>query len=214
MSGPIKGYGNVAYVGLKHGLFCLGAAGSYASAFCKWSYEFTLVVAITVIVLVEKMLPYEKLSSRFLGILLVGWGAYAYLFSYMTVNPLNLHWEIVVLRIAIAMYFAIVLCLWEERFRIHQMVNAFHGGELYRRRIRRRKVVQFNPIKRESKGIMDLSGLNCYSFRGSWPLGSGGWTAGLWLMKKHLMMQLMLLQLFFRPSGWANRFRHMIANLE
>jgi predicted metal-binding membrane protein len=34
------------------------------------------VVAITIIVLAEKMLPYEKLSSRFLGILLVGWGAY------------------------------------------------------------------------------------------------------------------------------------------
>ena len=34
------------------------------------------VVAITAIVLIEKMLPFEQLSSRFLGLLLVGWGSY------------------------------------------------------------------------------------------------------------------------------------------
>ena len=34
------------------------------------------VIAITAIVLIEKMLPFEQLSSRFLGLLLVGWGSY------------------------------------------------------------------------------------------------------------------------------------------
>ena len=77
MSGPIKGYGNVAYVGLKHGLFCLGCCWVIMLLlFVNGVMNLLWVVAITVIVLAEKMLPYEKLSSRFLGILLVGWGAY------------------------------------------------------------------------------------------------------------------------------------------
>lgn len=77
MAGPIKGYGNVAYVGLKHGLFCLGCCWVLMLLlFVNGVMNLLWVVAITVIVLAEKMLPYEKLSSRFLGILLVGWGAY------------------------------------------------------------------------------------------------------------------------------------------
>ena len=77
MSGPIKGYGNVAYVGLKHGLFCLGCCWVLMLLlFVNGVMNLLWVVAITIIVLAEKMLPYEKLSSRFLGILLVGWGAY------------------------------------------------------------------------------------------------------------------------------------------
>ena len=77
MAGPIKGYGNVAYVGLKHGLFCLGCCWVLMLLlFVNGVMNLLWVVAITIIVLAEKMLPYEKLSSRFLGILLVGWGAY------------------------------------------------------------------------------------------------------------------------------------------
>ena len=77
MSGPIKGYGNVAYVGIKHGLFCLGCCWVLMLLlFVNGVMNLLWVVAITIIVLAEKMLPYEKLSSRFLGILLVGWGAY------------------------------------------------------------------------------------------------------------------------------------------
>ena len=68
---------NVAYVGLKHGLFCLGCCWVLMLLlFVNGVMNLLWVVAITIIVLAEKMLPYEKLSSRFLGILLVGWGAY------------------------------------------------------------------------------------------------------------------------------------------
>ena len=77
MSGAINGYGNVAYVGLKHGLFCLGCCWVLMLLlFVNGVMNLLWVVAITVIVLAEKMLPYEQLSSRFLGILLVVWGAY------------------------------------------------------------------------------------------------------------------------------------------
>ena len=77
MSGPINGYRSVAYVGLKHGLFCLGCCWVLMLLlFVNGVMNLLWVVVITVIVLAEKMLPYEKLSSRFLGILLVGWGAY------------------------------------------------------------------------------------------------------------------------------------------
>jgi predicted metal-binding membrane protein len=34
------------------------------------------VVALTVTVLAEKILPFEKLTSRFFGLVLVGWGTY------------------------------------------------------------------------------------------------------------------------------------------
>ena len=65
------------YVGLKHGLFCLGCCWVLMLLlFVNGVMNLLWVVAITIIVLAEKMLPYEKLSSRFLGILLVGWGAY------------------------------------------------------------------------------------------------------------------------------------------
>ena len=77
MAGPINGYGNVALVGMKHGLFCLGCCWVLMLLlFVNGVMNLLWVIAITAIVLVEKMLPYEKLSSRFLGILLVGWGTY------------------------------------------------------------------------------------------------------------------------------------------
>tara|TARA_Y100000816_G_scaffold13390_1_gene8841 strand:- start:570 stop:1451 length:882 start_codon:yes stop_codon:yes gene_type:complete len=77
MSGPINGYGNVAYVGLKHGLFCLGCCWVLMLLlFVNGVMNLLWVVAITAIVLIEKMLPFEQLSSRFLGLLLVGWGSY------------------------------------------------------------------------------------------------------------------------------------------
>ena len=34
------------------------------------------IVVLTIVVLAEKILPFEKLTSRFLGLVLVGWGAY------------------------------------------------------------------------------------------------------------------------------------------
>jgi len=77
MSGPINGYGNVAYVGLKHGLFCLGCCWVLMLLlFVNGVMNLLWVIAITAIVLIEKMLPFEQLSSRFLGLLLVGWGSY------------------------------------------------------------------------------------------------------------------------------------------
>ena len=77
MSGPIKGYANVAYVGLQHGVFCLGCCWVLMLLlFVNGVMNLLWVAVLTIVVLIEKMLPYEKLSSRFLGFLLVGWGAY------------------------------------------------------------------------------------------------------------------------------------------
>ncbi len=77
MSGPIKGYASVAYVGLQHGVFCLGCCWVLMLLlFVNGVMNLLWVAVLTIVVLIEKMLPYEKLSARFLGLLLVGWGAY------------------------------------------------------------------------------------------------------------------------------------------
>tara|TARA_B100001057_G_scaffold138427_1_gene138096 strand:+ start:1159 stop:1995 length:837 start_codon:yes stop_codon:yes gene_type:complete len=77
MGQPIKGYANIAYLGLQHGLFCLGCCWVLMLLlFVNGVMNLLWVVAITVIVIAEKMLPFEKLSSRFLGFLLVSWGSY------------------------------------------------------------------------------------------------------------------------------------------
>ena len=73
----------------------------------------------------------------------------------------------------------------------------------------------FNPIKRESKGIMDLSGLNvAILLEVPGPLGSGGWTAGLYIDEKASDDAADALAVIFsgQAGGQTGWFRHMIAN--
>ena len=77
MGRKIRGYTDVTYLGLQHGIFCLGCCWLLMLLlFVNGVMNLLWVVAITAIVLIEKMLPFEQLSSRFLGFLLVGWGSY------------------------------------------------------------------------------------------------------------------------------------------
>ena len=72
-----EGTSGAMLMGLHHGAYCLG---------CCWMLMLLLfalgimnlpwVALLTVVVLAEKTLPYGRAISRFLGLLLIGWGAW------------------------------------------------------------------------------------------------------------------------------------------
>ena len=68
---------DIISIGLSHGLYCLGCCWSLmALLFVNGVMNLTWVVILTIIILIEKLLPFEQLSSRFFGVLLVIWGLY------------------------------------------------------------------------------------------------------------------------------------------
>jgi predicted metal-binding membrane protein len=77
MGRNIHGTKDIISMGLSHGLYCLGCCWSLmALLFVNGVMNLTWVVILTIIILIEKLLPFEQLSSRFFGVLLVIWGLY------------------------------------------------------------------------------------------------------------------------------------------
>ena len=77
MGRRINNLSDVATLGLVHGIFCLGCCWALMLLlFVNGVMNLLWVVALTVTVLAEKILPFEKLTSRFFGLVLVGWGTY------------------------------------------------------------------------------------------------------------------------------------------
>ena len=77
MGRNIHGTKDIISIGLSHGLYCLGCCWSLmALLFVNGVMNLTWVVILTIIILMEKLLPFEQLSSRFFGVLLVIWGLY------------------------------------------------------------------------------------------------------------------------------------------
>ena len=77
MGKNINNLGDVAKLGLAHGIFCLGCCWALMLLlFINGVMNLLWIVAITIAVLAEKILPFEKLTSRFFGAVLVVWGAY------------------------------------------------------------------------------------------------------------------------------------------
>ena len=77
MGRNIHGTKDIISIGLSHGLYCLGCCWSLmALLFVNGVMNLTWVVILTIIILIEKLLPFEQLSSRFFGVLLVIWGLY------------------------------------------------------------------------------------------------------------------------------------------
>ena len=73
----------------------------------------------------------------------------------------------------------------------------------------------FNPIKRESKGVINLDGLNvAILLEVPGPLSSGGWTAGLYIDEKASDDAADALTVIFSglAGGQTGWFRHMISN--
>ena len=72
---------DVLKIGLLHGLYCLGCCWALMLIlFVNGVMNMLWVVIITVAVLAEKLIPFEKLTSRFFGFLLVLWGTYLIFF--------------------------------------------------------------------------------------------------------------------------------------
>jgi len=77
MGRKINNLNDVVKLGLVHGIFCLGCCWALMLLlFVNGVMNLLWIVVLTVVVLAEKILPFEKLTSRFLGLVLVGWGAY------------------------------------------------------------------------------------------------------------------------------------------
>jgi predicted metal-binding membrane protein len=71
------GAGGALAMGLEHGLFCIGCCWLLmAVLFVVGMMNLWWIVAITIFVLVEKMVPASALISRVAGVLLVGWGVW------------------------------------------------------------------------------------------------------------------------------------------
>ena len=136
----------------------------------------------------------------------------------MTVNPLNLHWEIkgnFLLNCNCDVFCNCPMSLGRA------VPNSPNGkcfswwGINIEEGYAEEKWSGFNPIKRESKGIMDLSGLNvAILLEVPGPLGSGGWTAGLYIDEKASDDAADALAVIFsgQAGGQTGWFRHMIAN--
>ena len=72
---------DVLKIGLLHGLYCLGCCWALMLIlFVNGVMNMLWVVIITIAVLAEKLIPFEKLTSRFFGFLLVLWGTYLIFF--------------------------------------------------------------------------------------------------------------------------------------
>jgi predicted metal-binding membrane protein len=68
---------DVLKVGLLHGLYCLGCCWALMLIlFVNGVMNMLWVVILTIAVLSEKIIPFEKLTSRFFGLILVFWGSY------------------------------------------------------------------------------------------------------------------------------------------
>ena len=77
MGRKINNLGDVAKLGLTHGIFCLGCCWALMLLlFINGVMNLLWIVVLTIAVLAEKILPFEKLTSRFFGVVLVVWGAY------------------------------------------------------------------------------------------------------------------------------------------
>ena len=77
MGRKINNLNDVVKLGLVHGIFCLGCCWALMLLlFVNGVMNLLWIVVLTIVVLAEKILPFEKLTSRFLGLVLVGWGAY------------------------------------------------------------------------------------------------------------------------------------------
>ena len=68
---------DVLKVGLLHGLYCLGCCWALMLIlFVNGVMNMLWVVILTIAVLSEKIIPFEKVTSRFFGLILVFWGSY------------------------------------------------------------------------------------------------------------------------------------------
>ena len=68
---------DVLKIGLLHGLYCLGCCWALMLIlFVNGVMNMLWVVILTIAVLSEKIIPFEKLTSRFFGLILVFWGSY------------------------------------------------------------------------------------------------------------------------------------------
>ena len=68
---------DVLKLGLLHGLYCLGCCWALMLIlFVNGVMNMLWVVILTIAVLSEKIIPFEKLTSRFFGLILVFWGSY------------------------------------------------------------------------------------------------------------------------------------------
>ena len=68
---------DVLKIGLLHGLYCLGCCWALMLIlFVNGVMNMLWVVILTIAVLSEKIIPFEKLTSRFFGLILVIWGSY------------------------------------------------------------------------------------------------------------------------------------------
>ena len=70
-----KGYGGALRMGLSHGLYCLGCCWVLMGLlFYGGVMELRWIVGLALYVAAEKLLPPSAQLSRFMGILLIGWG--------------------------------------------------------------------------------------------------------------------------------------------
>ena len=68
---------DVLKIGLLHGLYCLGCCWALMLIlFVNGVMNMLWIVILTIAVLSEKIIPFEKLTSRFFGLILVFWGSY------------------------------------------------------------------------------------------------------------------------------------------
>ena len=68
---------DILKIGLLHGLYCLGCCWALMLIlFVNGVMNMLWVVILTIAVLSEKIIPFEKLTSRFFGLILVFWGSY------------------------------------------------------------------------------------------------------------------------------------------
>ena len=106
----------------------------------------------------------------------------------MTVNPFNLHWEInghFLLNCNCDVFCNCPVSLGRA------IPNSANGkcfswwGIIIEDGYAEEKWAGFNPLKKEAKGIIDLSGLNvAILLEVPGPLSMGGWTAGLYIDEK------------------------------
>ena len=70
-----KGYGGALRMGLSHGLYCLGCCWVLMGLlFYGGVMELRWIVGLALYVAAEKLIPASTWLSRFVGILLIGWG--------------------------------------------------------------------------------------------------------------------------------------------
>ena len=136
----------------------------------------------------------------------------------MTVNPFNLHWEInghFLLNCNCDVFCNCPVSLGRA------IPNSANGkcfswwGIIIEDGYAEEKWAGFNPLKKEAKGIIDLSGLNvAILLEVPGPLSMGGWTAGLYIDEKASQDAAdALLKIFSgNAGGQTGWFSSMISN--